>query len=85
MGLFCFLQIQLGQSTVTVRHAPGRTPDHMVLVVEGAVFSGDSLLIGGVARTDFVGGDAGLLFDSVHALVEELPAQTVLFPGHDYG
>jgi len=77
-------KIRLGQSTVTVRHAPGHTPDHMVLIVEGAVFSGDSLFIGGVARTDFVGGDAGLLFDSVRMLVEQLPAQTVLFPGHDY-
>ena len=77
-------RIQLGQSTVTVRHAPGHTPDHMVLIVEGAVFSGDSLFVGGVARTDFLGGDAGRLFDSVHALVDELPAQTILFPGHDY-
>jgi len=77
-------KIRLGQSTVTVRHAPGHTPDHMVLIVEGAVFSGDSLFIGGVARTDFVGGDAGLLFDSVRMLVEQLPAQTALFPGHDY-
>jgi len=76
--------ILLGSTAVTVRHALGHTPDHMVLLVEGALFSGDSLLIGGVARTDFLGGDAGQLFDSLHAYLADLPDETVLFPGHDY-
>ena len=77
-------QIELGESRITVRHAPGHTPDHMVLVAEGALFSGDSMLIGGLARTDFLGGDAGQLFDSIHSLLADLSAETILFPGHDY-
>ncbi|MDD4018289.1 MAG: DUF2892 domain-containing protein [Kiritimatiellae bacterium] len=76
--------IRLGQQAITVRYAPGHTPDHIVLIAEGALFSGDSLFIGGVARTDFLGGDAGRLFDTIHALLAELPGETVLFPGHDY-
>jgi len=76
--------IRLGQQTLTVRYAPGHTPDHIVLIAEGALFSGDTLFIGGVARTDFLGGDAGRLFDTIHALLAELPGETVLFPGHDY-
>ena len=77
-------RIDLGSAGITVRHALGHTPDHMVLIAEGALFSGDSLLIGGVARTDFLGGDAGQLFDSIHAYLSDLPAETILFPGHDY-
>jgi glyoxylase-like metal-dependent hydrolase (beta-lactamase superfamily II) len=77
-------RIALGSLGITVRYAPGHTPDHMVLVADGALFSGDSLLIGGVARTDFLGGDAGQLFDSIHAFLADLPEETVLFPGHDY-
>jgi rhodanese-related sulfurtransferase len=77
-------RIPLGNLGITVRYAPGHTPDHMVLVANGALFSGDSLFIGGVARTDFLGGDAGQLFDSIHALMHDLPGETVLFPGHDY-
>ena len=77
-------RIALGKLGVTVRYAPGHTPDHLVLVADGALFSGDSLFIGGVARTDFLGGDAGQLFDSIHAMLADLPADTVLFPGHDY-
>lgn len=76
--------LKLGNLEITVRHAPGHTPDHMVLIAEGALFSGDSLFIGGVARTDFLGGDAGLLFDSVHSLTDGMAGETVLFPGHDY-
>jgi len=77
-------RIELGNTGITVRHALGHTPDHMVLVAEGVLFSGDSLLIGGVARTDFLGGDAGQLFDSIHAYLADLPDERVLFPGHDY-
>lgn len=77
-------RINLGSSEITVRPAPGHTPDLVVLIADGALFSADSLLIGGVARTDFLGGDAGQLFDSIHALLADLPEDMVLFPGHDY-
>lgn len=76
--------LHLGDVAVTVRHAPGHTPDHIVLLAEGAVFAGDTLLIGGVARTDFLGGDAGELFDSLHRVLDDLPDETIVFPGHDY-
>ena len=77
-------QIDLGNSQIIARHAPGHTPDHMVLIADGALFSGDSLFIGGVVRTDFLGGDAGQLFDSIHAILTELSGKTLLLPGHDY-
>ncbi|PCJ59658.1 MAG: hypothetical protein COA79_09650 [Planctomycetota bacterium] len=77
-------ELFLGESTVFVRHTPGHTPDHMGIYIEGAFFSGDSLLIGSVARTDFLGGDAGQLYDSIHSFLKEYPGDTVLFPGHDY-
>ena len=76
--------LHLGDQVLTVRHAAGHTPDHMVLVSDAALFAGDTILIGGVARTDFLGGDAGQLFDSIHRLLSDLPEETVLYPGHDY-
>ncbi len=77
-------RLHLGDREVVVRHAPGHTPDHIVLLAEGALFSGDTLLIGSVARTDFLGGDAGALFDSLQRVLATLPDETVLYPGHDY-
>jgi len=76
--------LHLGDVPITVRHAPGHTPDHIVLQTDAAVFSGDTLLIGAVARTDFLGGDAGQLFDSLHEVFDDLPDETLVFPGHDY-
>jgi len=77
-------RLTLGDQHVTVRHAPGHTPDHMVLLTGRELFSGDSLFIGGVARTDFLGGDAGTLYDSLQRILGELDDDTVVFPGHDY-
>ncbi len=76
--------ITLGGSTIGFRYMPGHTPDSMGVVIDGAIFTGDSLLIGGVARTDFTGGDAGAIYDSIHALVDTLPGETLVFPAHDY-
>jgi len=76
--------LHLGDQAVTVHHCPGHTPDHIVLGTSAGLFAGDTLLIGGVARTDFLGGDAGELFDSIHRLLASYPEETVLYPSHDY-
>ncbi|MHC5063133.1 MAG: rhodanese-like domain-containing protein [Planctomycetota bacterium] len=76
--------LHLGDQVVRLLHVPGHTPDHMVLVTDGALFSGDSLFIGGVARTDFLGAEAGQLYDSLQELLADLPDDTILYPGHDY-
>ena len=76
--------LALGDHALTVRHTPGHTPDHVALVGAGAAFTGDSLFIGAVARADFLGGDAGTLYDSIHDVLLALPDDTVVHPGHDY-
>ena len=77
-------QVELGESIITAQYMPGHTPDMMGLSIDGALFSGDSLFIGGVARTDFLGADAGQLFDSIQAFLADASDETILFPGHDY-
>lgn len=48
------------------------------------VFTGDTLLIRGCGRTDFQGGSAETLFESVHSQIFALPGETLVYPGHDY-
>lgn len=76
--------IELGGEPIRVLHTPGHTPDSIALVMDGAVLTGDTLLIGGSGRTDFPGGDAGAQYDAVTGLLFELPDDTVVWPGHDY-
>jgi glyoxylase-like metal-dependent hydrolase (beta-lactamase superfamily II) len=65
-------------------HTPGHTAGSMSYVWRGNVFTGDSLLIDGCGRTDFQGGDAGALYDSIQRRLFTLPDITRVYPGHDY-
>jgi sulfur dioxygenase len=65
-------------------HTPGHTAGSMSFAWRGNVFTGDALLIDGCGRTDFQGGDAGALYDSIHAKLFTLPDITRVYPGHDY-
>ena len=74
---------ELGTKTVAVLDAPGHTPDSLALLVDGHLFTGDALFVGGAGRTDFMGGSASDLFDTFRRF-EALPDATVVHPGHDY-
>ena len=74
---------ELGTRTVTIVDAPGHTPDSLAVLVEGHLFTGDALFAGGAGRTDFMGGSAAELFDTLRVF-EGLPDGTVVHPGHDY-
>jgi glyoxylase-like metal-dependent hydrolase (beta-lactamase superfamily II)/rhodanese-related sulfurtransferase len=74
---------ELGTRTVRVLDAPGHTPDSLALLVDGRLFTGDALFAGGAGRTDFPGGSAAELFDTLRTF-EALPGDTVVHPGHDY-
>lgn len=65
---------------------PGHTRDSIAYLIGDAVFTGDTLFMpdSGTARCDFPGGDAGMLYDSIHALLA-LPETTHLYMCHDYG
>ena len=77
-------RLTVGSLELEVRHTPGHTQGCASYVMADRVFTGDSLFIGGCGRTDFQQGDAGSLYDSIHAKLFTLPPETVVFPGHDY-
>lgn len=78
-------KFQLGQNeTITALSTPGHTAGSMSFVWRDKVFTGDSLLIHGCGRTDFQGGDAGVLYDSITQKLFSLPDETLVYPGHDY-
>ena len=61
---------------------PGHSPAHLAYYADGCLFSGDVLFAGSVGRTDLPGADWDTLVDSIRVLVERLPPETIVYPGH---
>ncbi len=75
----------LGAIEARAIHTPGHTPACMTYVIGDAAFVGDTIFMPdyGTARTDFPGGDARTLYQSVQKIYA-LPDETRLFLCHDY-
>src|SRR5262249_53229549 len=93
-------EIHMGTVTLRFLETPGHTPESVsVLVfdnaksetVPDAVLTGDALFIGDVGRPDLLGsrmpaGDlAGMLYDSLHGKLLQLPDEVKVFPAHGAG
>lgn len=78
-------RFRIGELEARVLATPGHTPDSVSYLVGDALFVGDTLFApaAGSARCDFPGGDAAVLYRSVHRLYE-LPDATRLYLCHDY-
>jgi len=78
-------RFRIGEIEATAMLVPGHTPADMAYAMDGAVFVGDTLFMPdvGTARTDFPGGSAHQLFQSVRRLLA-LPPETVIYVCHDY-
>ena len=77
-------RLRVGDLTFEVIHTPGHTPGGVCLYAGGHLFTGDTLFVGDSGRTDLPGGDRPSLGASIRRLME-LPDDTVVWPGHDYG
>ncbi|WP_421783117.1 MBL fold metallo-hydrolase [Kiloniella litopenaei] len=78
-------EFQIGNTTCKVIHTPGHTPACVTYLIDGNAFVGDTLFMPdfGTARTDFPGGDAGQLYDSIGKILA-LDENTKLYTCHDY-
>jgi glyoxylase-like metal-dependent hydrolase (beta-lactamase superfamily II) len=78
-------QLELGSFTVHVFATPGHTGDSMTYLIGDAAFVGDTVFSprAGTARTDFPGGNAEALYESIQKIFA-LPAETRIFLCHDY-
>ncbi|WP_228276166.1 MBL fold metallo-hydrolase [Neopusillimonas aestuarii] len=88
--------LKLGNVNIQVLHTPGHTLDSMCLLVSDArrgpdpwfVITGDTLFVGATGRPDLAGQEqemAGMLYDSLHEKLLNLPSELEIFPGHQAG
>jgi glyoxylase-like metal-dependent hydrolase (beta-lactamase superfamily II) len=76
--------LELAGFTIDVIATPGHSPDHVTYSIpdEKAIFSGDVLFQGSIGRTDLPGADHATLMRSIATLLDTLPEETGVLPGH---
>jgi len=77
-------RLNLAGFEIDVVFTPGHSPGHVTYSIpdEEVVFSGDVLFQSSVGRTDLPGGDWPTLLESIRTLVDTLPGDTTVYPGH---
>jgi hydroxyacylglutathione hydrolase len=77
-------RLELAGFEIDVLFTPGHSPGHLTYSIadEHAIFSGDVLFQGSVGRVDLPGGDWDTLLGSIGSLVDSLPEDTTVYPGH---
>jgi hydroxyacylglutathione hydrolase len=77
-------KLELAGFDIDVIFTPGHSPGHVsyAIAAEKALFSGDVLFQGSVGRVDLPGGDWPTLAQSIAGLLEALPEDTRVYPGH---
>jgi hydroxyacylglutathione hydrolase len=94
-GLGDGTEVNLGGLTLRALATPGHSPEHLCyLLLDGpqprALFSGGSLLVGAVARTDLIAPErteelARDLWRSLHEQILALPDDLAVYPTHGSG
>jgi glyoxylase-like metal-dependent hydrolase (beta-lactamase superfamily II) len=70
-----------GISFETVQ-VPGHSPGHLAFYADLCLFSGDVLFAGSVGRTDLPMASWETLVESIRALLDRFPPETVVYSGH---
>jgi hydroxyacylglutathione hydrolase len=76
--------LELAGMEIEVLFTPGHSPGHVTYRVadEAVVFSGEVLFAGSIGRTDLPGGDTPTLMATLAKLLDLLPDETTVYPGH---
>ncbi|MEW6143819.1 MAG: hydroxyacylglutathione hydrolase [Thermodesulfobacteriota bacterium] len=75
--------VRIGKLSLHVIHTPGHCPEHLILVMDGNVFTGDTLYLAGCGNLKHR-GDGEELFKTMETKIRTLGDDLRIFPGHDY-
>ncbi len=73
--------IPLGKASLQVLHTPGHSPGGVCYLMDGDMFSGDTLFAGSIGRTDFPGSSPSQMINSLKRL-KSLEGEYKIWPGH---
>lgn len=75
--------LEVGNLKIKVIHTPGHTPGGICLLIDNYLFTGDTIFINHVGRTDFPGGSQAEMIASIKKLMQ-LNDDIIIYPGHNY-
>ena len=73
--------IECAEMKLKVLHTPGHTPGGISLLLDDAIFTGDTLFSGSVGRFDLPGGSEEVLLNSIKKILS-LDENLIIYPGH---
>ncbi len=77
-------KLSVGDVEIEFLHTPGHTPGSQCFRIKNTLVSGDTLFINGCGRVDLPGSNSEDMYRSLQKL-SDLPDDTLLLPGHNYG
>ncbi len=74
--------LMVGELNLRFIHTPGHSKGSSCVLVEDTLFSGDTLFLNSIGRTDLYGGDRREIIESIKNKLLILPKETKVYPGH---
>ena len=76
--------ITVGNGSIKVLHTPGHTPGSLIFQTGNNIITGDTLFVSRCGRADLPGSKVEDLYQSLQR-IKQLPPDTRVYPGHNYG
>ena len=73
---------KIGQYPIEIIETPGHTQGGVCYLIDGNLFSGDTLFHGTCGRTDLQESDEEKMQKSLATLFQKLPDEVAVYPGH---
>lgn len=74
--------LKVGSLELKFIHTPGHTQGSSCVLVKSVLFSGDTLFLNSIGRTDLAGGDKNKIISSIKEKLLILPTDVRVYPGH---
>jgi len=76
--------IELGETTIKALHTPGHSKGSACFQIGNELITGDTMFVFGCGHCRLGGSDPEVLFNTLKKLKAEIPADTIILPGHNY-
>lgn len=74
--------LDVGEFNIKIIHTPGHTKGGVCYLIDGILFSGDTLFYRSIGHVNQYDGNPDILLNSIKQNLYTLPDDTIVYPGH---